>query len=260
MIKPTFDMQYYHISPHWHKNVIAYHLMGSTEIGYGGKVIPPFVRSFIGGENDVRGFQFFQITPIAFLPSSASVPVLNADGSQQYQKTLINGYLTSTAVSVPIPTYQIITPGGDTQVVSNLEYRIPLFGPLTLAPFFDVGMNKIMYTSQLRVNSDEVNSLNDQFPSAGFNDNVLIAPGTQAIRTSVGLELSVVLPIVQAPFRIYWAYNPTTVEQILQPPIVLDPSTMHTAATVLNAISTYSPAYPDYEAHSSFRFTIGRTF
>jgi outer membrane protein insertion porin family len=260
MIKPTFDLQYYHRSPRWHKNVIAYHIMASTEIGYGGKVIPPFVRSFIGGENDVRGFQFFEITPIAYLPSSASVPVLNANGTQQYQKTLLNGVPTSTAVSVPIPTYQIITPGGDTQVVSNLEYRIPLFGPLTLAPFFDVGVNKIMYPSQLRVNSDEVNTLNDQFPSAGFNDNVLIAPGSQAIRTSVGLELSVVLPIVQAPFRIYWAYNPTTVEQFLQPPIVLDPSMMHTAQTVASAISTYSPSYPDFEQHSRFCFTIGRTF
>ena len=68
MIKPTFDMQYYHRSPRWKNNVIAIHVMGSTEIGYGGKVIPPFVRSFIGGENDVRGFQFFQITtPIAYL-------------------------------------------------------------------------------------------------------------------------------------------------------------------------------------------------
>jgi len=35
---------------------------------------------------------------------------------------------------------------------------------------------------------------------------------------------------------------------------------MHTAQTVANAISTYSPSYPDFEAHSTFRFTIGRTF
>jgi outer membrane protein insertion porin family len=188
------------------------------------------------------------------------VPVLNADGSQQTQKTLLNGYPTSTPVSVGIPTYQIITPGGDTQAVANLEYRIPLFGPLTLSPFMDIGMNKILYTNQLKVNADEVNNLNEQFPSAGFDDKVLIAPGTQAIRSSVGLELSVVLPIVQAPFRIYWAYNPTTVEQYLQPPIVLDPSTMHTAQTVANAISTYSPSYPDFESHHTFRFTIGRTF
>jgi len=112
----------------------------------------------------------------------------------------------------------------------------------------------------LKVNADEVNNLNNQFTAAGFTDKVLIAPGTQAIRSSVGLELSVVLPIVQAPFRIYWAYNPTTVQQTLQPPIVLDPSTMPNGATVANAIRTYSPAYPDLEKKSIFRFTIGRTF
>jgi len=69
-----------------------------------------------------------------------------------------------------------------------------------------------------------------------------------------------VLPIVQAPFRIYYAYNPTTVQQTLRSPIVLDPSTMPNATTVANAINTYSPAYPDFEKHGSFRFTIGRTF
>ncbi len=260
MIKPTFDMQYYHRSPHWKNNVIAVHVMGSTEIGYGGKVIPPFARSFMGGENDVRGFQFFQITPIAYLPSTASIPVLNPDGSQRSEKTLINGYLTSTSVTQNIPVYQIITPGGDTQALVNLEYRIPLFGPLTLSPFVDVGMNKIMYKSQLKVNSDEVNNLNLQYPSAGFTDQVLIAPGTQAIRSSAGLELSVLLPIVQAPFRLYWCYNPTVVEQTLRSPIVFDPSTMPNSTTVANAINSYSPAYPDDEKKNSFRFTIGRTF
>jgi hypothetical protein len=29
---------------------------------------------------------------------------------------------------------------------------------------------------------------------------------------------------------------------------------------VANAIGTYSPSYPDFELHHTFRFTIGRTF
>jgi outer membrane protein insertion porin family len=260
MIKPTIDVQYYHRSPKWHRNIIAFHAMGSTEFGYGGKVVPPFARTFIGGENDVRGFDFFQITPVAYLPSSASVPILNPDGSYRSQKTLINGQLVNTQVSLPLPVYQIITPGGDTQAVMNLEYRIPIVGPVTLAPFVDIGMNKIMFTNQLKVNEGQITNLNNQFPAAGFNDKVLIAPGTQATRSSVGLELSVVLPIVQAPFRIYWAYNPGTVEQWLQAPILLDPSTMPNGATVSNAINSYTPAYPDFELKHTFRFTIGRTF
>jgi outer membrane protein insertion porin family len=186
--------------------------------------------------------------------------VLNPDGSQRSQKTLINGQLVSTPVSQAIPVYQIITPGGDTQSVFNFEYRIPVFGPVTLSPFVDVGMNKIFYPNQLLVNADQVNNLNNQFPSAAFTNKVVIAPGTEAIRMSTGIELSVILPIVQAPFRVYWAYNPLRVEQALRAPIVLDPSMFPNGATVANAITTYAPAYPFVEKSSIFRFTVGRTF
>ena len=43
-----------------------------------------------------------------------------------------------------VPTYQLITPGGDTQLLANFEYRIPIIGPVTLAPFFDAGVDKIL--------------------------------------------------------------------------------------------------------------------
>ena len=259
-IRPTFDMQYYHYSPRWHRNTLAMHLMASTVIGYGGKVAPPFTRSFLGGENDVRGFQYFTITPVAYLPTSVNTAVLNPDGSQRIQKTLINGALTSTAVSQAIPIYQTTTPGGDTQSVFNFEYRIPVFGPVTVSPFFDIGMNKVMFPNQLKVNQGQVDNLNNLFPSAAFSNIVQIAPGTQAIRSSTGIEVSVILPVVQAPFRIYYYYNPSIVEQNLRSPIVLDPSTMPNGATVANAINNSAPSYPFVEKRSGFRFTIGRTF
>ena len=109
--------------------------------------------------------------------------------SQRTQKTLIDGYLTSTDVAQNVPIYQIITPGGDTQSVFNFEYRIPILGPVTLAPFFDAGLNKIVYTNQLKVNPGQITNLNGQFPEAAFDDKVRIAPGTQAIRMSTGLEI-----------------------------------------------------------------------
>lgn len=43
------------------------------------------------------------------------------------------------------------------------------------------------------------------------------APGTQEIRTCTGLELQVVLPVVNAPFRVYFAYNPANAREYLQP-------------------------------------------
>jgi len=259
-IHPTFDGQYYHRSPRWHKNVLAFHLTASTLFGYGGKVAPPFSRIFMGGENDVRGFQFYSISPVAYIPSSSSAQVLHADGSPVVQKTLVNGVLTQSSISLPVPYYQIITPGGDTQGIFNFEYRIPIFGPVTLAPFFDAGLNKIAYASQLKVNPGQIALLNSQFPEASFTNHVDIAPNTQRMRMSTGLELQVVLPIVQAPFRIYYAYNPIVVRQYLQPPIVADRSMFPNQTTFVNAINTLSPSYPDYEQHGTFRFTIGRTF
>jgi outer membrane protein insertion porin family len=241
-------------------------LLGSVITGYGGKVAPPFARSFIGGENDVRGFDFYSITPIAFIPSSASVPQLNPDGSQRVQTQLVGGVKTPVSVQLPIPTYQVITPGGDTHGVFNFEYRIPVIGPVTVVPFFDAGINRILFTNQLTVNPGQITNLNSQFPQAAFSNRVKIAPGTQNIRMSTGIEIDVVLPIVQAPFRVYYAYNPSIVREYLQPPIVVDRSMFPNNATFTGAIvgSATAPGYgvpfPFFEKRGTFRFTIGRTF
>ena len=259
-LRPTFDGQYYRRSPRWHKNVLAFHLLASTVTGFGGKVAPPFSRTFIGGENDVRGFDFYSISPIGFIPSSAVVPQLNPDGSQRIQKNLVNGVLTPQLVNLSIPTYQIITPGGDTHAVFNFEYRIPVIGPITLVPFFDAGLNKILFPNQLTVNPGQISSLDAQFPQAAYTNKVTIAPGTQKVRVSTGIELDVVLPIVQAPFRIYYAYNPFIVRENLQPPIAVDRSLFPNNETFLNAINSYGRAFPLIEKHGSFRFTIGKTF
>jgi outer membrane protein insertion porin family len=259
-IQPTFDGQYYHVSPKWRRNVMAFHLLATTITGYGGKFAPPFARSFIGGENDVRGFDFFSITPFAYMPSSASIPELNPDGSSRTQKQLVNGILTSVPVSLPVPVYQLISPGGDTHAIFNFEYRIPIVGPITMAPFFDAGVNRILYTNQLTVNPGQIANLDSQFPQAAYTNKVQIAPGSQAIRMSTGLELQVVLPVVQAPFRVYYAYNPSVVREYLQPPVVMDRSEFPNQATFNSAVGSYGEAYPFFEKRGTFRFTIGRTF
>ena len=123
-----------------------------------------------------------------------------------------------------------------------------------------MGVNRVLFANQLTVNPGQIVDLNQKFPQAAFSDKVKIAPGTQKIRSSAGIELQVVLPIVQAPFRIYWAYNPTVVREFLQAPIVLDPSMFPNSTTFLNTVNQFSPSYPNFEKHSVFRFTIGRTF
>jgi outer membrane protein insertion porin family len=256
-IRPTLDAKYFHVSPLNKKHVLAFHAMSSLLAGYGGHVAPPFSRTYIGGEQDIRGFEIWGISPVAYIPSEATTPILNADGSARMQKGP-NG--TVSAAQLTIPYYQLVFPGGDTQIVSNFEYRIPIVGPVTLAPFIDFGINKIALPGQLRLNPDRVTQLNSEFPQAGFNQRAVIAPGTQSARMSTGLELQVLLPVVNAPFRIYWAYNPMLVRTYLQPPIVADRSYFPNNATFLNAIATYGAATPFFEKHSTFKFTIGRTF
>jgi outer membrane protein insertion porin family len=259
-IKPAMDLKYFHTSPLNRKHVLAFHLSADIVTGYGGKDIPPFARRFIGGEQDVRGFEIWGITPIGFIPSEATINVLNADGSARTQTVVQGGVATQVPVTMQIPTYQLITPGGDATAIGNFEYRIPIFGPVTAAIFFDAGENRILRMSQLNVVQSRIDQLNLEFPSAGFTDQVKIAPGTQMIRTSTGLELQVLLPVVQAPFRVYFAYNPTVVREYLQPPIVADRSMFPNEATFNAALASYGQAYPFFERRTMPRFTVGRTF
>ncbi len=258
-IRPTIDAKYFR--PAFKKgHVLGFHGLASFMSGYGGKVAPPFSRFYIGGEQDVRGFEIWGVSPIAFVASEATVNVLNDDGTARQQKLIVNGAEQFVPTTQRIPIYQLIFPGGDTQAVGNFEYRIPIVGPVTLAAFFDVGVNKILRKDQLTMNPDRVAELNALFPQAGFDGKAVIAPGTEKIRTSTGLELQVMLPVVQAPFRLYWAYNPTLVRQFLQPPIVADRSFFPNQATFLNSVASFGNAVPFFEKRKTFRFTISRTF
>jgi outer membrane protein insertion porin family len=262
-IEPVLDSKYFHKSPINSHHVIGFHVLGKWVTGYGGKVAPPFNRFYMGGENDIRGFQIFGISPIAFVPTSGPVSLLNADGTPIFQKSpnVANGCTTPPcAATTNIPSYQLVFPGGDTQGVFNAEYRIPIFGPVTLAIFADVGIDKLSRGSQLDLNPDRISTLNAQFPEAQFTNRAIIAAGTQVPRMSTGLEIQVLMPVVNAPFRVYWAYNPLRVEENIQPPIVADRSYFPNLATFANAVATFGQVVPFFEPASTFRFTIGRTF
>ncbi|MGE5646183.1 MAG: outer membrane protein assembly factor BamA [Acidobacteriota bacterium] len=259
MLQPSISTTYFHQALR-KSHVVGFRLMGSFVTGYSGQAAPPFNRYYIGGEQDVRGFDIWSISPIAFMPSSATVPVLNDDGSARLQKVITNGVTSFAPVTMTIPVYQTIFPGGDVQAVGNFEYRIPIAGPVTLAAFFDVGLDKVVRTDQLTVKPDQLANLNAQFPQAGFTDRIKIAAGTQKPRASTGLELQVLLPVVNAPFRIYWAYNPSIVDEFIIKPIAADRSMFPNQATFAKAVNAYGMPFQWPEKRSVFRFTIGRTF
>jgi outer membrane protein insertion porin family len=187
--------------------------------------------------------------------------VYNNDGTPRQQK-VINSDNSVSYVNVTqnIPIYQMVFPGGDTQVVTNAEWRIPIMGPVTLAAFVDAGINKLTMSNQLRLNPDRITDLNSQFPEASFQSKAIIAPGTQSMRMSTGLELQVLMPVVNAPFRLYWAYNPLRVNTLLQTPVVADRSYFPNQATFINSVAIVGRPVPFIEKSSTFRFSIGRTF
>jgi outer membrane protein insertion porin family len=156
----------------------------------------------------------------------------------------------------------LVFPGGDTYGVFNYEYRIPIFGPVTLAAFLDAGVNRLTFRNQLALNPERVNTLNSQFSNlTSFASNVIIAPNTQKPRVSTGLELQVLMPVVNAPFRLYYAYNLSYLDTQLTPPLAFSDSfvagndfTLKAAAAALGA------PIPWRERHSLFRFSVGRTF
>jgi len=253
-IQPALDAKYFHAGLK-KGHVIGLHLSARLITGYGGRTAPPFSRYFMGGENDVRGFEIWTISPIVYLPSDiATIQVYNNDGTPRTTKT-------GAPLEMTIPSYQVTFPGGDTNIVGNFEYRIPIVGPVTLALFFDAGMDRLFFPSQLHLNGERLDQLNAEFPQAGFTNQTFIQPGSQKIRTSTGLELQVLMPVVNAPFRVYWAYNPTRFEGTLTAPIVADKSYFPNTATYNNALSSIGAVLPySVERSAMFRFTVGRTF
>jgi len=259
MIEPTVSATYFRrgLMP---RHVIGGRILGRIITGYGGKVAPPFNRVFMGGENDVRGFEIWSILPFVYIPSEGVITVRNPDGSARQQKIIVDGKVQTVDVLQQIPVYQLVPTGGDTQGVANFEYRIPIVGPLTLALFFDAGVNRISLQNQLRLNPGRIATLNGTFPQAGFENRSIVIDSTQKIRTSTGVEFQIMMPVVNAPFRLYWAYNPTVVQQLFIPPIAVTPSMFPNMATFQAATLSFANPAPYFERRTMFRFTISRTF
>jgi outer membrane protein insertion porin family len=281
-IRPIVDFKHY-IPVQNHRNAIGLHFLGSFMSGWGGLVAPPFQRFYMGGENDIRGFDIRSISPVAFLPTVSSISLRNPDGSI-VPRDPTNPLSPPYAIRVPID--QITFPGGDLSLVSNAEYRITIAGPVAIAPFFDLGFDPVVRNSQLRINNGQLATLN-QLPfgcpavdpisgqclgaqNISFSSelNVLSSSNWQA-RASTGLELQVFLPIVNAPFRIYWAYNPLRLDQIAQAPVPISrdmfpgcpgPNCAAGNYTYQLTRNTFSPQYLLREPRKTFRFTVGTTF
>jgi outer membrane protein insertion porin family len=103
-----------------------------------------------------------------------------------------------------------------------------------------------------------------------FSQELKVLGGTNFIpRLSTGLELQVMMPIINAPFRIYWAYNALRLDEFASTPNPISRSmfpkggagdfTYQQAVSGVNFLG-FSPGYLLREPRKTFRFTVATTF
>lgn len=116
--------------------------------------VPIYERFFLGDEFTIRGYNVRSIAPITPLDvfvSSRNVRVATngtgdiQDIGDQLPTSLRDQLLTLGTFTGPTGGNSVLVSrdfrfiGGDTQLLGNFEYRIPLFGPIQLAAFADIG-------------------------------------------------------------------------------------------------------------------------
>src|SRR5260370_473522 len=74
----VFDMKYFHPIPK-RRNVIGVHFSAAHTTGFAGQQVPPFSRFYMGGENDLRGFDVRSVSPVTFIPELVNIPVSYRD-------------------------------------------------------------------------------------------------------------------------------------------------------------------------------------
>ncbi|MEO8725996.1 MAG: outer membrane protein assembly factor BamA, partial [Acidobacteriaceae bacterium] len=276
------------------RNVLGYRIQASYITGYQGKSAPPYERFYLGGENDLRGFDIRSVTPYAFVTNKVQYSLQNPDGSfvpasptnpraggacNLSQGTTVAPVYKCINIQIPVNTLSFT--GGDTSFVSNVEYRIPIVGPVTLALFDDFGLNFNTRASQLQLSPVNLLDLNSStygcptvlpngtcsgaFRLPPFGKDLKMVPGTNFVpRMSTGVELQVVLPVVNAPFRIYYAYNPLLLDNKIAGSSLLTRGMFPAGGagdySYAAAQSLYGTQYLLREPRKTFRFTVSTTF
>jgi len=280
-------------------NILGMRLLFAHISGFGGEVAPPTNRIYGGGESDVRGFDIRANSPYTFVPVKVQFNLTNPDG------TLVPRDPTNPNLGneqIPLPIYRLASVGGDTQLTANIQYMIPLVSTLSFNFFTDFGLTGDLQPGQLLQSAAGTSVLASALygcngstgnPS-GFDNGACVGgqavpslaarqlntvPGTNFVpRMSSGAEFQVILPIVNAPFRLYFAYNPLrlfkNLPQQLAMPTTCTGATgkpgefcslfpMQTGAgqySYAQALQLYGAAYELREPRKTLRLTVSTTF
>ena len=147
---------------------------------------PLFARFFMGGEETIRGYNIRGIAPTAPVRTSFStkdvfvtdelgrrlrVRPVSEGTSNTVAPSVINRFTFTDMVNPNVPEVPTFI-GGDTQALFNVEYRIPIFGPLAFAPFFDIG-------SVFNLRNLEDQFIQSEFVPNSFLGSVVLNPRGQ---------------------------------------------------------------------------------
>ncbi|MGA9669623.1 MAG: outer membrane protein assembly factor BamA [Terracidiphilus sp.] len=290
--KRFMRIHYLQLSPTG-RNILGMRAQLGYVQGFGGDVAPPNNRFYTGGEADLRGFDVRGATPYGYVPNRVTVQLTNPDG--QCVPRDPTQPEDNQCIQVPLPVYGIASIGGDTSLTTNLEYKIPIAGPVTFSFFDDFGIDVALNKGQLKQSPEGFASLTAPLygcpvfnngscqggipgSQVGFQQNIRPIAGTNFVpRMSTGAELSVIMPIINAPFRLYYAYNPLRLyERPFCNDVVLGQNKESCTAELITrsmfppggagdytygqAIQGYGAIYQFREPRKTFRLTVSTTF
>ena len=290
--KRFIPMHYLLFSENGH-NVLGVRAQLGYVQGYGGDVAPPNNRFYAGGESELRGFDVRGATPYGYVPSKINFQLTNPDGSCVPRDP--TNPQDNQCIQVPLPIYGVASIGGDTNLNTNLEYRIPIVGTLMFSLFDDFGIDVATNHGQLKQSPEGFASLTSLLygcpvynngscqggisgSQVGFKQDIRPISGTNFVpRMSLGGEIAVIMPIVNAPFRIYYAYNPLRLyEQPYCNDVLVGGKQGSCSAELITramfppggagdysygeAMEAYGARYQFREPRKTFRFTVSTTF
>jgi outer membrane protein assembly factor BamA len=146
--------------------------------------LPIFERLFLGGEYSVRGFDIRSIGPT-------------------------------------VPGSPIVL-GGNKSLLFNAEYMFSIASQVRIVGFFDAGQvrnfgDPFKWKETVIQTSSIIPALLDPFASGNIIDPTAptttseILGTTNAFKTSTGVELRFFMPVLNVPFRLIYAFNPSRV-------------------------------------------------
>jgi outer membrane protein insertion porin family len=164
-IQGTAEFKYYHpfniITRNPEKpDVFAFRVLAGHIRAFGERVdtnslsfvggTPIFSRYFLGGEDTLRGYNVRAVSPVALIQQFSTTQneyAVDAGGDRYRvlppnlanRRSIAPGPIRRFTNENELNGIALTSIGGDTNLLANVEYRVPIVGPVSIAGFFDIG-------------------------------------------------------------------------------------------------------------------------